>query len=96
VNGHPAAHACAQGALSRLLTVLEGSHQTVNPKTSGTSSFDPGTSSFGLYAQFPKYDNKVVYSEDKRNTWGTSAAAKGRFLRFYPLRNADGSYVPNA
>ena len=34
-----------------------------------------------------------VYSEDRLNTWDTN---EDRKIRFYPLKNADGTVVPNA
>ena len=37
---------------------------------------------------------RVAYSEDALNTWDTSGNT--RKIRFYPLKNPDGSIVPNA
>lgn len=71
--------------------------QTVNPQALGSTAFDPGSVAFGLYTQFPHFiDNgheRVAYSEDALNTWDTSVPRK---MRAYPLKNSDGSVVPNA
>jgi fibronectin type 3 domain-containing protein len=80
--------------------------QTVNPVPTGVTSFDPGSAIFGLYASFdafsgptgangaPSANPRFAYSEDSLNLWDTSG--NNRKVRFYPLKNADGSVVPNA
>jgi hypothetical protein len=68
--------------------------QTVNPAVAGTTSFDPGASRFGLYAYFPIFNN-TAYSEDSLNTRENTAAARRKF-RFFPLKDANGTVVPNA
>ena len=50
---------------------------------------------FSIYGVFPAFTNREVYSEDSLNTWEPTAANR-RKIRFYPLKNADGSVVPNA
>src|SRR5690606_23328757 len=37
----------------------------------------------------------TVYSEDGLNTWESNAAKRGK-VKFYPLKMADGTVVPNA
>jgi fibronectin type 3 domain-containing protein/regulation of enolase protein 1 (concanavalin A-like superfamily) len=73
------------------------SEQTVNPVALGATSFDPGSSTFGLYAQYPNFvtngQERVSYSESALNTWD---AANPQKMRAYPLKNPDGSVVPNA
>ena len=71
--------------------------QTVNPTALGATAFDPGGSTFGFYADFPAVNangtSNLHYSEDALNTWDASVPRK---FRFFPLKNADGSVVPNA
>ncbi|HEX4794213.1 MAG TPA: Ig-like domain-containing protein [Humisphaera sp.] len=71
--------------------------QTVDPAALGATSFDPGAAQFGLYTQFPHFlDNnqeRVAFSEDALNTWDTNVPRK---MRTYPMKNADGSVVPNS
>jgi hypothetical protein len=69
--------------------------QSVHPKTSGNTSFDPGSSAFGLYTLFPAFSNRMAFSEDALNTWETNAG-KQKKIRFYPLKKADGTKVANA
>jgi glucose/arabinose dehydrogenase len=85
-----------------LFRVDKGSAQSVNPFFNGSTIFDPGDGSFGLYSVWPTFTNKTtdgftrtVYSEDSLNTW-ESITANRRKVRFYPLKNSDGSVVPNA
>jgi hypothetical protein len=63
-------------------------------------SFDPGSSPFSLYDTFNgsifEDANKLprtAYSEDMFNTWATHTKQK---FRFFPLKNKDGSVVPDA
>jgi hypothetical protein len=83
------------GTRTNLWSVAKGSNQTVDPVITGTTSFDPGSGNFGLFGIWPKYNNRISYSQDSKNTWDTGAA-HGRMLRFYPLRNPDATYVQNA
>lgn len=80
-----------------LFSIGQSDSQTVNPTALGPTSFDPGSNTFGLYANFPTFtDNgqqRISYSEDAFNTWDTTVPRK---FRFFPLKNADGSVVPNA
>jgi hypothetical protein len=79
---------------TELLTVNSGEAQTVSVNPVGSTTFDPGSGTFGLYATFPIFGNTAL-SEDNLNT-GEATAANRRKVRFYPLKNADGSVVPNA
>ncbi len=81
--------------LTQQYTVPATDIQTVNPHVTGSDQFDPGSSIFGLYTQWPGQKNRLVYTEDSRNTWQPDVRLK-RAMRFYPLKNADGSVVPNA
>ena len=82
---------------TQLFTINQSDSQTVHPTAQGATSFDPGSSEFGLYANFPTFtDNghqRMSYSEDVLNPWDTNVPRK---VRFFPLENADGSVVPNA
>src|SRR5205814_2462658 len=69
--------------------------QSVNPQLSGITGFDPGSALFSIYGVFPAFTNREVYSEDSLNTWEPNAANR-RKVRFYPLKNSDGTVVPNA
>jgi hypothetical protein len=82
---------------TELFSINQSDSQSLNPIAQGATSFDPGTASFGLYANFPTFtDNshqRLSYSEDALSTWD---AASPRKIRFFPLENPDGSIVPNA
>lgn len=82
-------------ARHQLFTVPYADAQTVNPRMSGLSSFDPGTQKFGLYTTWAAQNNRTVYSEDFRNTF-ISPASKRRMFRAYPLKNPNGTVVANA
>jgi len=81
------------GSKTELFTVPQADAQSVHPKVNGKTSFDPGSSSFGIYTTFPAFSGRNAYSEDALNTWDT---ANKRKVRFYPLKNPDGSKVSNA
>lgn len=81
------------GSKTELFTVPEADAQSVKPKINGKTSFDPGSSSFGIYTTFPAFTGRAAYSEDSLNGWDT---VNKRKVRFYPLKNADGTKVSNA
>ncbi len=96
-GGSPAANfgfypAGLPNAKTQLLSINSGEAQTVALNPLGTNSFNP-TSPFGLYVNFPIFGN-TAYSEDSLNTTEGTAANR-RKVRFYPLKNADGSTVPD-
>jgi hypothetical protein len=71
-----------------------GDDQTVNPIVqSGVTQFDPGTQTFGIYAEFPSQGTRRDFSENALNTWDGSNTRK---MRFWPLKDAAGNVVPNA
>lgn len=82
------------GNSQELFTVANGSHQTLNPASSGGTSFDPGTGSFGFYSAWPFFSNRQVFSEDTLNTWEPTAANRHK-VRVYPFKDAGGAVVPN-
>lgn len=74
--------------------------QSLSPLDDGMLTFDPGAAGFGLYANFTlgsaaRPTNRNVYSEDVLNSWETNADNQKK-VRFYKLRDADGSVVENA
>ena len=79
---------------TQVLSVNTAEGQTVNVTPAGSTQFDPGSTVFGLYASFPIFTN-TAYSEDSLNV-DEQTVANRRKVRFYPLKNADGSVVPNA
>ena len=83
------------GFLNRLYNVAQADAQSVNVTPQGVTTFDPGSAAFGVYGQFPAFSDRVVYSEDTLNAWETNAARKKK-VRFYQLKNSDGTIVPNA
>lgn len=83
---------------TELLTVKSTEVQSVNVVPDGVTEFDPGSADFGFYSIWPGFKNtdntiRTVYQEDDFNTFDTHLA---RHIRFYPLKNSDGSTVPNA
>lgn len=78
----------------QLFTVAQAYAQTIRPLVNGNLSFTP-TGDFGLYAEFPAFSNRIVTSEKAFNTWDSNTSRQQK-VRFYPLKNADGSTVPNA
>ncbi|MDB5296192.1 MAG: hypothetical protein JWO31_2175 [Phycisphaerales bacterium] len=82
-------------AKAQLYTVPAADVQTLNPRTVGTTTFDPGAATFGLYSTWPAQANRTVYTEDFRNTF-IAAANNQRMFTSFPLKNADGTIVPNA
>lgn len=77
-----------------LYSVSAAQAQTVHVTPNGATSFDPGAAMFGIYGQaIISGQQRTVYSEDAFNTFD---ATTQRHIRFFPLRNADGSTVANA
>lgn len=79
---------------TQLFTVSQSNAQTIRPIVDGKLAFTP-SGPFGLYAEFPAFSNRIVTSEKAFNTWDSNTARQQK-VRFYPLKNADGSTVPNA
>lgn len=86
---------------TELFTVNGVDSQSVNVFAQGSTMFDPGDGKpFSLYGLFPRFTNadgsvRVVYQEDSLNSW-EAIAGNRRKVRFYPMRNPDGSAVANA
>jgi hypothetical protein len=80
---------------TELFTTPSTDVQTLNPRVTGSNTFDPGADAFGIYSQWPAFAGRITTSEDFRNTWEPDAARR-REMRWYPLKNPDGTVVPNA
>jgi glucose/arabinose dehydrogenase len=84
-----------------LFNVSPSDSQTVSPTFNGATTFDPGADvQFSLMSVWPSLHNsdgstREVYAEDSLNTWESNSSNR-RKLRFYPLKESDGSVVPNA
>ena len=78
---------------TELFTVPNASFQALQPVTTGTLTFDPGNTAFGVYSIWPAFWNRAVFSEDALNTF---AGAIPHHVRVYPYREADGTPVANA
>src|SRR6202008_3443213 len=72
------------------VTLPASAAQSLNPAAPVT--FDPGAGAFGLYSEWPPFANRDVYSEDKLNTWDPAVL---HHVRAYPMRNPDGTTVPD-
>ncbi len=84
-------------ATTELFDIDTADAQTVNPVPVGTTSFDPGSTAFSLYTDWPGFKNtdgtlRTVYQEDQFNTWDTGDM---HHIRFYPYKTADGTVVAN-
>jgi len=82
---------------TELFTIGQADAQTVNPTPLGATNFDPGSSTFSLYAAFPGTSTPngaldVHYSETAFNTLDQSHPQK---FRFFPMENSNGSVVPD-
>jgi hypothetical protein len=93
VGWYPAGNRSAS-ARTEVLSVDTPEAQSVNVTPVGSTEFDPGAAPFGLYATFPIFAN-TAYSEDDLNP-DEQTVNNRRKVRFYPLKNADGSVVPSA
>ena len=62
--------------------------QTVSPDTNGSSSFDPGTRQFSVWAEFPTFvedqQSRAVYQEEALNTFEPNPDNRTK-VRVYPL-----------
>jgi fibronectin type 3 domain-containing protein len=85
-------------ATTELFHIAAADAQTVQPTAVGATSFDPGSSEFSLYGSFPGTTISTGgldthYSEDALNVLDPTHERK---MRFFPLKNKDGSVVPNS
>ncbi len=81
------------GSRTNLFSVANAAYQSLDPTVSGATSFDPGSTAFGLSSIWPFFSNREVFSEDSRNTF---AGALPHHVRAYPLKAADGSTVADS
>ena len=85
-------------ATTELFYIGKGDAQVVDPTALGATSFNPGTAPFGIYGTFPGTTTPdgsldVHYSEDSLNTLDPTHDRK---IRFFPLKTASGTIVPNS
>jgi hypothetical protein len=70
-----------------------GQHQELNPTiASGSTSFDPGGASFGLWSNSPTFPGRIVYSENALNTWDGGIQKH----EVFPYRDINGVVESNA
>ncbi len=80
-------------SLNQLFTTPTSEYQSVYVQPQGTTTFDPGSSSFGFYCvSNTQVSGRLIYSEDALNTFDSTT---GRHFRFFPMENPDGTIVPN-
>lgn len=79
----------------QVFSVGNSSYQTVNPVTTGSLSFDPGSTAFGLYTVWPFFANREADSDDALNTWEPTVANRHK-VRIYPLKTTAGAIVANS
>jgi hypothetical protein len=72
------------GGRTQVFSVPGADAQSVVVNANGSTSFDPGSAPFGLFAhfEFPGVLNNTMYSEDNLNTAENDAASK-RKVRFF-------------
>ncbi|MDN3688840.1 PKD domain-containing protein [Cyclobacterium jeungdonense] len=81
------------GSTQELFTVqnnISGNGQTLNPVITGSTSFDPGTGSFGFYNRWPFFSNRFLYSEDALNSF---TGAIPHHIRVYALPGEANAYI---
>jgi VCBS repeat-containing protein len=79
---------------NEIFTVLSGSNQTLLPATSGSLSFTPNATDFGIYSIYPDFlgqGDRFVYSQDEYNDWDTPS--KRHKIRVYPVPGQANAYV---
>jgi fibronectin type 3 domain-containing protein len=81
-----------------LFNIATADAQTVDPAAVGVTSFDPGSSTFGLFGYFPGVTTPgnapdYHYSEDALNL--SLDPNNPRKIRFFPYETAAGAVVPN-
>jgi hypothetical protein len=88
---------------NQLFSIAQANAQVLDPsiEAGGTLSFDPGTTPFGFWSQWPYWYQQagsqyVIYQEDSLNTWDTKPGGVQHHMRVYPYRNPDGTQDPHA
>ncbi|HEV2293447.1 MAG TPA: choice-of-anchor D domain-containing protein [Tepidisphaeraceae bacterium] len=85
---------------TRLFEVATSDFQSVTPIPLGATQFDPGSAAFAFYAVWPGKKNpdgtsREGFSEDVLNLWEPDPSLRHK-VRFYPLKNPNGTVVANA
>ena len=83
---------------TELFTFAQTDSQTVNPTALGATSFNPGSSPFGLYNIYPGTPVSgggpdIHYTEDALNA--PLDPVNPRKFRFFPMETPSGAVVPN-
>jgi glucose/arabinose dehydrogenase len=83
------------GSRTQVMAITES--QSVNPTiNNGSVAFDPGWSTFGLWANAPAVSStRFSYSEDAKNTWEPVSANRKKCLVF-PLKDRSGAVIANS
>jgi hypothetical protein len=80
----------------KLFTIPAHATETLMPRTTGATKFDPGNAVFGLYSTWPYQAHGPVYTQDGRNTWASPTGTDHQHeVRFYPYKTPDGKTVAN-
>jgi hypothetical protein len=87
---YPAGQPATTTELFTVSNAVSGNGQTLNPVTTGTTSFDPGTDAFGLFSRWPFFNNRQLYSEDALNTFSGSIP---HHVRVYPMPGESNAYI---
>jgi len=69
--------------------------QSAAPRLTGRTKFDPGDKPIGIWASFPAFRGRKSFSQDAMNPWEPKSQNRKK-IRFYPLKNPDGTVVQNA
>jgi hypothetical protein len=83
------------GSRTQVMAITES--QSVNPTiNNGSIAFDPGWSTFGLWANAPAFGStQFFYSEDAKNTWEPVTPNRKKCLVF-PLKDRSGAVIANS
>jgi hypothetical protein len=85
-----------ESSLTELFTVTNSpssNGQRLNPPVTGSTSFDPGDTTFGFYSRWPSFSDRLLFSEDALNTFSGNIP---HHVRVYELKDSNGNVQPNA
>lgn len=85
-----------------LFLINKANKATVSPVVTGTTSFNPGTASFGTYSHWPFFEGSGQYtassasaSDDSLNTWEPTRLFRHK-VRVYPAKRLGGTVEANS